>query len=246
MLDSYQTIFKKRGQLYHDAMTHYPHARDEEFKILLSYSKLHKNDIVADMPSGGCYLKRYLKLQNLIFLDPTQEFLHNCTCEDQTIHTDLESTPLITNSIDTVFSLAGMHHALKPELIYSEIHRVLKDEGYFIYADVLKGSKEDTFLNSFVHNYNSSGHQGVFLDSGIKKDLDKLSFNVNYYEYKTFTWNFNNENEMVDFVKKLFGLDLANYQTVLHGLEDILGYSCTKESCKLNWGLLYIQAKKSI
>ena len=150
MLNSYEDIFIFRGEQYHNAMIKYPHARDKEFNALLKYVDVLPTDIVADMPSGDCSLGRYINNQNIYFIDPTKAFLDLCECGQQTTQSHLDNTPFKDEYFDKVFSLAGSHHIENKHLFYEEVHRTLKRDGAFVYADVLEGSKEDHFLNGFV------------------------------------------------------------------------------------------------
>lgn len=243
MIDTYEEIFKQRAQSYHEAMLACPTSRDQEFQELLSSIKIDKDALVADMPSGSCYLRNYLK-NPIYFLDPTQEFLNNCSCKDNTIQTALDNTPIESNFFDLVINLAGTHHMKEKLPFYKEVYRILKADAIFTYADVYKDSKEDVFLNHFVDKYNSLGHRGVFLDNHTKLDLETIGFTIQRFAYQEYHWSFQTEGEMLNFIKKLFGLDMIDDNTLLHGLSDILGYVKTQNDVKLNWGLLYITAKK--
>ena len=244
MIDTYQSIFTKRALSYHNAMIKFPDARKEEFEQLLQYVSVDKENTVADMPAGGCYLKNYID-NDIYFLDPTQEFLDNCPCGYNTIKTSLDDTLIKDSYFDTIFSLAGSHHIENKDSFYTEVHRLLKHNGNFIYADVLKGSKEDTFLNIFVNKHNSLGHTGIFLDDSVKTSLQDIGFKVNKFEYVSYHWNFANEQAMVEYIKNLFGLDLASDEIILSGIKDILSYSQKNDCISMNWGLIFISSVKS-
>lgn len=245
MIDTYKDIFNKRANSYHEVMTKYPDARDKEFANLIQYYKINKDDKIADMPSGGCYLKKYLDKNTIFFLDPAQEFLHNCSGADNTMHTSLENTPFKDSFFDKIYSLAGSHHIDNKKNLYKEVYRVLKKDAHFIYGDVLQNSKEDTFLNVFVNKYNSSGHTGIFLNNQTKTQLADIGFKIEHSKYIDLTWNFKTIGEMIDFIKKLFGLDLATDEIILQGIDTLLGYKQTNNKVLLNWGLFYIFSKKS-
>ncbi len=246
MFDSYTDIFEKRGKSYHNAMLDCPKARDEEFFHLFDHIEIKESDVVADIPSGGCYLKNYVNNDNIYFVDSTKEFLNNCTCKYNIIHSDVEDTPFKHSFFDIVFSLAGTHHIDNKEKLYKEIYRILNNNGKFIYADVKRGSKEDAFLNTFVNENNSLGHRGVFIDKNTNIELENINLEVQYSEYIEYTWNFKDIREMVYYVKNLFGIDLASDEIILEGLRDILGFKEENGLIKLNWGLLYIVSKKII
>jgi len=247
MISSYENIFTKRANAYQAAMKEYPEAREEEFKTLIEYSKLKRYFKVADIPSGSCYLKRYIEklISEVYFIEPTQAFLNNCSKSENTIQCQLDKIPIEENFFDRVFSLAGSHHIDKKINLYKEIYRILKKNGQFIYADVLHASKEDSFLNHFVNQHNSLGHNGIFIEE--KKTLNELrisGFKINSYKYEKYHWNFSSKSNMVIFIKNLFGLDKASIDTILNGLENILGYKKDNKGYHLSWGLYFIVATK--
>lgn len=246
MRDKYEEIFTKRGLSYHDAMSLCSDAREEEFSTLLGITSLRPDYKVADMPSGGCYLKKYIAelVSEIYFVDPTKNLLKECDPQDNLILASLTDTPFQDDFLDVVFSLAGIHHITNKMNVYSEINRILKTGGKFIYADVMARSKEDDFLNSFVDGYNSLGHKGVFLDEGTRDVLSASGFTIQHCNYKEYYWKFNSENEMIDYVKKLFSLDLATDKIILQALKNILGYKQVNKIYKLNWGLYFIAARK--
>ena len=58
--ETYQAIFNLRANTYHQAMTQWPHARQKEFEIALSFCDLSDNHCIVDIPSGGGYLSKYI------------------------------------------------------------------------------------------------------------------------------------------------------------------------------------------
>ncbi len=245
-MSTYEDIFNQRGNMYHYAMQKYPNAREEEFLNLLQYSDIKKEDVIADIPSGGCYLKKYISCDFLYHIDSSIEFLNMCCDILNTAHCQIDNTPFKKDFFDKVYSLAGTHHLDDKKLFFKEVKRVLKNKGKFIYADVQVGSKEDKFLNIFVDKYNKMGHKGLFIDANTISLMNKIGLTVQESKYKKFFWNFKSEKNMVDFIKNLFGLDLAQENEIFNAVKTYLGYKKEKNIIRLNWGLLYIYAKKDM
>lgn len=244
MMD-YKHIFNERGEMYHKAMVQYPSVREDEFLNLFEFYKIDESDVVADFPSGGCYLKKYIRSNEMYFLDPSEELLNKCEHKHNIIKCALENTPIKNSFFDKVFSLAGTHHNNRKDKIFEEVNRILSLGGNFIYADVMENSKEALFLDVFVNKFNSLGHKGFFLTEDIKIKLERCGFRVDSFEYITLTWRFHNLIEMANFTKMLFGLDLAtDEKTVINGLGKYLGYKKNNGIIELNWGLLYIFSEK--
>jgi SAM-dependent methyltransferase len=245
MSDTYKDLFKERANKYHYAMTRYPKAREEEFLALFKGLRpICVEDKIADLPAGGGYLREYLPQNITVYqIDPCKEFRVIDSAEY--IVCDMHDIPVSSGFFNGIFSLAGLHHTKDKHLVYKEVGRVLKYRGDFVLADVLSGSKEDYFLNTFVHQTNSMGHVGDFLDANLSKDLSNIGLTVKSISYEENKWCFSNEVEMIDFVKNLFGIDLIDDNQILRALQNILGYEISEGLIKLNWGLLYTHSIKN-
>ncbi len=69
-----------------------------------------------------------------IGLDVSQEFVEKNVCLDEIIVGSLESIPLQDSSIDVCVSLWVLEHIENPKKVFSEIARILKPGGYFLFA----------------------------------------------------------------------------------------------------------------
>lgn len=243
MYDNYMDIFNKRGDSYCYAMKKCTSSRDNEFLQLLKYFPINNNDVIADIPCGACYLSKYIQNNTTIYyIDESEVFLKNCEKRYNLLKTSINNIPLKSSYFDKIFSLAGTHHIENKEPFYIEVKRLLKKNGNFIYADVLEGSKEDKFLNYFVNKNNSLGHKGIFLNDTTVSSLNTIGLNVYRSEYINVKWTFDNESEMINFVKNIFGLDLASNENILRSIKNILGYTVEDNLIVMNWGLFYIYA----
>jgi cyclopropane fatty-acyl-phospholipid synthase-like methyltransferase len=246
MFKSYQDIFNQRGKLYHQGMLEFPLARQEEFKHIIQLADLQDDQIVCDIPSGGSYLKNFIdKSVKLISIETSQQFLNAISEDHHLLYTEnINNILLKSHSIDRIISLAGLHHVESREKFYQECDRLLKPNGILCLADGFENSKVAQFLNEFVNQYNSMGHQGIFLNNQDLISLKNVGFNLVFSENINYYWSFKNISDMVEFCKLLFGIDQANEQTILEGIKQYLGYNIVNNQCKMNWQLYFIKAIK--
>ncbi len=249
MFDTYSDIFNQRGKLYHQAMVDWPLARQAEFETVLSFLDLSPGQTLCDAPSGGGYLRNFISVPGvkLYFAETSDAFaqqikgsIDNTTLFCKTI-ADL---PLTDGTVDRVVSLAGLHH-VDPQIdFYREAMRILAPEGIFVIADVQIGSGVDRFLNGFVDRHSSMGHKGLFLADHTLVDLTDCGFQIVSSELKSYTWQFPTPTVMANYCQMLFGIDQADLQTVLQGIESCVGYDVSDTGCHMNWELLFVKAIK--
>ncbi len=244
----YQTIFNLRGNSYHQAMAEYPEARDEEFFNIIRLADLQQGQTVCDAPSGGGYLQRYLPCETfeVIALETSKAFHQHCKANGKchAILTELDNIDLPDASADCVISLAGLHHLPDRPAFFRETYRILKSGGSCCVADVTTNNQVAEFLNGFVDQFNSMGHQGNFFDSDAPTELESTGFRVVDHYLKSYHWNFQNVEDMCRYVTLLFGLDLAKPEDVLKGIERHLGFQIVNGVCQMNWALLFMKGIK--
>jgi ubiquinone/menaquinone biosynthesis C-methylase UbiE len=211
---------------------------------------LNKDEILVNIPAGGIPLHKYIDQQLQIkyyAYDICNEF---CTLpSDENDYTnislcDYTNLPQKDNSVDKIICLASLHHTSISERhdIYTEFNRILKQNGVLVIGDVIKDSCQDKWLNNFVNEYNSNGHSGIFFENLDIEQMKQHNFTVTTTN-KEYDWIFRNENEMLDFIKHLFHLDLLpNDQILLDGLVTNLNY--IPGSFKIKWQLIYFTCKK--
>lgn len=249
MFQSYEQIFSQRADAYQKAMELYPTARDREFRLAVESARVEVGDVVCDAPSGGGYLRAYLPegVQCYLAVETAPDFTGHCELgeNDRIVRSPLTCLDLDDNSVDVCINLAGSHHLEDKTAFFREAARVLKAGGRLVLADVQAGSATDTFLNRFVHENNSMGHEGLFLDTGTARDLASCGFNIESDRLVTLPWSFEDRGHMAVFCKLLFGMDLASAESVARGIEDILGCIPGPGKVNLAWPLRYIAAVKS-
>lgn len=239
-MQGYEEIFNQRGTSYHLAMEKYPHARDEEFLAAARRLIQQKNSTILDLPAGGGYLQKHLKKGvNYIAYDFSGEFNDN----HQRIKKCREGKiDLPDESVDEIVSLAAFHHIVAREEFYAEMNRILKPGGRLILGDVVSGGKLDRFLNGFLDQWNSMGHNGRFIEDKDFRDISRTGFNLNF-ETEQYLWNFDTKQDAIDFFRLLFCLDLKpSDQEVIEaflelGVSENNGYS-------IAWELGFITCEK--
>lgn len=249
MFDAYTQIFNTRGQQYHQAMMEFPNARRDEFEHALAGAELADGLLVGDLPSGGCYLRRFLKHNAAtISVETSQEFFRRSEAQPGNaaiLCKDLAAVPLKAGALDRAVSLAGTHHLPSKPAFYRETHRLLKNGGVFSLADVGKGTGPDRFLNGFVHAHSALGHDGEFLNGAARGELEDAGFRVKSEQAIRYPWRFRARQEMVRCCRLLFGIDRAADDEILEGIAESLGFFETAEECRMNWELVFITAEKA-
>jgi SAM-dependent methyltransferase len=239
-MNDYQKIFEKRANDYHWAMQKYPDVRSYEFESLISSTDFSSINKVLDIPSGGGYLKKYLSNNiELISADFSEGFTNERIQLANPTH-----FPYSDNSFDLVLSLSGMHHLNDVPKFVNECLRVLKENGSFIFCDVKKSTPVDIFLNEFVNEYNSLGHNGIFFTEDSFNDLPLLQQKIVRTQYNQYPFVFKDKPEMLSFFSSFFGLDKANENIIYDGICDILGIKSTTNGLEVDWGLIQFEFKK--
>ena len=248
MFDIYEDIFNHRGQAYHAAMRFAPLARKREFEFALRGAGLAPGDTVCDLPSGGGYLSGFIDVPQIktISVENTHVFYEECRRLPgvEARLCPLDATGLSDGSADYVVSLAGLHHAANRRTVFVEMNRILAPGKNICIADVVADSAVAWFLDEFVDAHNSMGHTGDFFHESWIAELAAAGFAGMEWHEEAYTWDFSGEEEMTQFCRLLFGLDLATPQVVRRGIQNYLGYSLSAGGCRMNWGLAYLRAAK--
>ena len=246
MFDSYKAIFDQRADSYHKAMRDFPLARAQEFEWAVHYLAVKSGNSICDIPSGGGYLRDFVQAEDCYFhfLETCENFAsYSSKCVNALTQVcQFEHLPLEKHSVDRLISLAALHHVQNRDQVFQEFNRVLKSQGQGLIVDVEEHTDTADFLNVFVNQYNSMGHQGDFINEQLIKQLAKQQLEVIAIHRPTLQWCFAIENDMVSFCRHLFGLDKATDKDILSGINRYLT-PCQGEQITLTWQLVYIVFK---
>jgi SAM-dependent methyltransferase len=246
---SYKDIFESRGALHAQAFQLYPDSVLEEAKLIIDSANLASDQTLLDIPSASGFLKNYITTPNihLIAIDPSPQ-MHNL-CKSNVANSlcaPLNNLPLSNQIIDRIICLAGLHH--EPDLLsfFLEIHRVLKDDGLFVIGEVDENSSVSIFLNEFVDQHSTTGHQGIFFNSQYELKLKKANFEIVNNQLKFYHWRFESHAHLADCLIKMFGIDLADPKKVIDAAIDILGIDEFNDYIGMRWSLRHVTCKKRI
>ncbi len=264
MAKSYQDHFEQRGSAYDRAMLRFPDARRQEFEQVIAAARLSPGMTVADVPAGGAYL--------CAFLPQDCEYQAHEPCATFTNHghhqrgqplqckeargaapskkgaaaqggLPLLPLPWADDEIDVAISLAGLHHLADKRPLFKELKRVLKPGGRLALSDVAKGSKVAHFLDGYVGDHNSTGHDGIFLDGSILSDLEYAGFVIEQRHLNDFHWTFPNRADMAAFCHELFDLQKSNLADTQRAIEQQLGVTDYPDgTVGMAWQLMTIAA----
>jgi SAM-dependent methyltransferase len=243
-MKTYDELFTVRGSAYDRAMQRYPMARAQEFAQAVLRAGIEPGQVVADVPAGGGYLQRYLPRGSICRgHEPCSSFTHHGAVQAATAPQALLPLPWVDASIDAAISLAGVHHLADKRPLFSELHRVLKPGGRFVLSDVAAESPVARFLDGYVGDHNSTGHEGVFLDEHTLAELHSTGWQVQAVEQVNFHWVFTDRDAMGAFCNELFDLQRAQPGVTEHTLDTELGVcDFGAQGLGLNWSLMTIVA----
>jgi SAM-dependent methyltransferase len=236
----YDKTFAKRGREYKYAVETYPNALRAEFQTAADVVLSTNPTSVLNIPAACVPLHTYLpSTLSYTALESNKDFADMT----HTPYATLSNIPLPSASIDTIVSLASLHHASHKErhAFYTECLRILHPGGRLVIGDVVAGSRQDEWLNVFVNHFNSAGHAGIFWSKDDCELMKTAGFDDVDFSIHSYSWDFKDQTDMLDFCRHLFGLDTADDHSIKTGLQTYLDASQTQ----IPWTLGYFVATKS-
>lgn len=244
MFDTYDEIFARRADSYQEAMVTLPRARRREFEAAVERAGPLAGRVLCDIPAGGGYLYDYLPADLRLYLavEPAAHFVSRCprSTNAERLRASIEATPLAGGAADVVVSLAGLHHHADKGAAFREMRRIVKPGGVVVVADAEDGTGVARFLNGFVHEHSTMGHEGVFLGPSTRGEMAEAGLTVEGDELVSVPWGFEDDVAMGSFCRSLFGVDRATVAEVVRGIEDIVGVGEDPSGVTMAWQLRYL------
>ena len=205
---------------------------------------------VGDVPAGGGYLAGHLPA-GCVYQghEPSSGFTDNG--EQGSSHSaapqsgnELLPLPWADGALDVVLSLAGLHHLEDKRPLMAEMLRVTAPGGRLVLSDVATGSDSAKFLDGFVGDYNSTGHEGLFLGDATLEELAETGWVVKHSSQQAFRWTFDNAAAMADFCRQLFDICNTGTAEVGRAIAADLGIDKLAHGIGMRWSLMTIVAEK--
>jgi ubiquinone/menaquinone biosynthesis C-methylase UbiE len=176
-------------------MTSPQHAKQavNRAKKLLHFASLEGKEDFLEVGCGSGAVSKYVASDyhlNVIGIDLDPELIELAKegIHDMTnIHflaADATHLPFPDSDFDIVLSFGVMHHISNWLDALKEIHRVLKPEGYFVYADIVYPRLVAKIARSFKHSY------GVTTTHDLKLFVEDNNFSSIYASLsRSLLWN---------------------------------------------------------
>lgn len=158
--DDYRSFYKRISKGWEDSVSIYQ-------KLVREH--INKKTVVLEAGCGfnDMFKDEYKKAKKVIGLDISEEFISKNTVVDEKIVSPLEDMSAVrTSSIDLVISSWVLEHISDPDKVFSEISRVLKPGGKFIFLAPNKWNYV-LILNRII-----SKRMRMFVVGKMAKDLE--------------------------------------------------------------------------
>lgn len=223
---NYADIFELRGKQHAEAFRLFPDSISEEVAAILKLAAPQAGEVLLDLPAASGFLSKYLNVPGvrLLAVEPSRQLYELCkSTVQQSYLAPLDQLPIEDERVDVAICLAGLHHEQKIGDIFAEVSRVLRKGGRFAIAEVDSNSPPAKFLNGFVDQYSSLGHAGTFASEAYDGHLQAAGFRVMTNQVAEYYWRFASVTDMANCLRLMFGIDLAQPETIIAAVTEQLG-----------------------
>ncbi|ASN05826.1 class I SAM-dependent methyltransferase [Virgibacillus necropolis] len=152
--ENVKSVFAKNSNAYVTSSTH---SKGSDLPLLVKWLQPEPSMIALDIATGGGHVAKHLSkhVAKVIASDLTKEMLDNTANHLSSYENimykiaDAEELPFENNTFDIVACRIAAHHFPSPEKFISEVYRVLKPNGKFIFIDNI--APEDSRFDEFVN-----------------------------------------------------------------------------------------------
>jgi len=240
-----------RSQLYKACLEEFPHARDEDLKIMAKYLAPKKHEIILEVGAGSGFFSTPLAsmVKKLIVSDPSKEQLNEIK-QLKLKNVDLveqgaDTLNLKSGNIDAIWSFGAMHHCFNKTKAFKNFAKTLNKNGRLVIADVWCGSKLAKHFDTKVAKYCISGHEVAFWTNEF---AESLCFLAGFEKPKIYNlkiqWKFNSKKDIGIFLYKIHAMTKTTPLECLRGAEEILGIEKKNGLYCLNWPMKIMISKK--
>lgn len=187
-----QKVKQQFGRNAEKYVTSESHAKGNDLSTLVEWIKPKPHWVVLDIATGGGHVAKTLSpyVAHVFAADLTRQMLANtarhltdCCQNICYVVADAESLPFLDETFDVVTCRIAAHHFPHPERFVSEVARVLKPSGKFLFIDNIASTDRRfaEFSNtlekmrdeSHVRCLSISDWRGLFASSGLV-EIDSL------------------------------------------------------------------------
>ncbi|WP_077326071.1 class I SAM-dependent methyltransferase [Virgibacillus siamensis] len=225
--DNVKHVFSKNSDAYVTSSTH---STGDDLSLMIDWLKPEASMSMLDIATGGGHVAKQLAphVKQVVATDITEamlantaKHLHTCTNIDFEI-ADAENLPMEDNSFDIVTCRIAAHHFPNPDLFISEVFRVLKQGGQFLFIDNIapESSTFDTFVNS-LEKMRDYSHVRSRTITEWKSLLNKYHLKINHEKFRKKTLPFQEwVHRTLDDVNEIKGVE----EFLLNASDDIQEY----------------------
>ncbi|WP_174613197.1 class I SAM-dependent methyltransferase [Virgibacillus ihumii] len=153
--DNVKRVFSKNNDAYVTSSTH---STGKDLSLMIDWLNPDSTEHVLDIATGGGHVAKKLAphVKQITATDITEAMLTNTAEHLQDFKNisyqvaDAENLPFENNAFNIITCRIAAHHFPGPELFISEVYRVLKPNGKFLFIDNIapKNNTYDMFVNS--------------------------------------------------------------------------------------------------